>query len=322
MDALLIGWFVITLAGTAWMAFDLYTHTPAMRMMKPGWILVALYTGPIGVAAYVLTCRQPGKAAAPDKFDAHDAFIKPLWRQAMGSLVHCLAGDATGVIVAATFASLLGLVGIADAALEYALGFIFGLFIFQALFMKSMLGGYWPAVKKTIYVEWVSMNWVMAGMIPVVMVGKSMLPEAEHATSMDYWFVMQIGAIVGLALGYPVNYWLVGKGLKHGMMTERPQQAAGEMQHEHDHTQGHHHPHAPATMASHEHMHHAVGSGHESMTHQSQSHAEHESHAMHAGHAEHAHIDSAVAGPVLAIVAMVSLIALAFGVGLGFFMVG
>lgn len=56
-----------------------------------------------------------------------------------------MAGDATGIIVAAAITSLLGLpVGI-DAIIEYAAGFAFGLFIFQALFMKDMLGGKLPA---------------------------------------------------------------------------------------------------------------------------------------------------------------------------------
>lgn len=292
MTALMIGWFAVTLVGVAWLAYDIYTHTPAMKLMKPGWILTAMYTGPVGVAAYLLTCRQPAATGDPggrSRYDMHDAFIRPLWRQAMGSLVHCLAGDATGVIFAATFASLLGVAGMADAALEYAMGFIFGLFIFQALFMRSMFGGYWPAVRKTVYVEWVSMNWVMAGMIPVVMLGKSLLPGAEHPASLGYWFVMQLGAIVGLLLGYPINYWLVGNGLKHGMMTDRPEEKHAEDQHQH----------------MHEHEHNHAGG--------------HSGHAMHA-HMDHGHMDHAAAQPSLArraVVAAISVAALAAGVGAG-----
>ena len=49
------------------------------------------------------------------------------------------------------------------------LGFGFGLLIFQALFMRDMLGGsYVAAVRRSFVPEWLSMNAVMAGMIPVM----------------------------------------------------------------------------------------------------------------------------------------------------------
>jgi len=55
-----------------------------------------------------------------------------------------LAGDATGIIVAAAITSLLRLPMGLDAVVEYAVVFAFGLLVFQALFMKDMLGGsYW-----------------------------------------------------------------------------------------------------------------------------------------------------------------------------------
>lgn len=58
-----------------------------------------------------------------------------------------------------------------DSIVEYASGFAFGLLIFQALFMKGMLGGsYLQAVRKPWLAEWLSMNAVMAGMIPVMVV--------------------------------------------------------------------------------------------------------------------------------------------------------
>lgn len=216
----LIVWFALTLIGTAWVAFDLYTRTPAMSVMKPGWILVSLYMGPIGVLLYVLTCRpwQPG-------LEAHDTYIKPLWRQAAGSAVHCVAGDATGVIVASSIAAWFGIASALDVTLEYTFGFLFGLFIFQAVFMRAMMGGYWPAVKKTVMSEWLSMNMVMAGMIPVMVITMHYWSNSNHPTEPRYWFVMQCAAIVGYAVGYPMNYWLVGHGIKHGMMTQRPPEA-------------------------------------------------------------------------------------------------
>ena len=297
-NPLLLAWFALTFVGTAWVAYDLYTRTPAMSVMKPGWVLVCLYLGPIGVVLYVVTCRPPGRG-----LEAHDAYIKPTWRQAAGSAVHCVAGDATGVIVAATVAASIGLTPVADIVLEYTLGFLFGLFIFQAVFMQSMLGGYWLAVKKTVYAEWVSMNFVMAGMIPVMMIGRHAMTGAESPLSWNYWFVMQASAVVGYALAYPINYYLVGKGVKHGMMTQRPKQAKPADSKTHDTPHGEH--------AGHEMKHDMPG----------MSHGEHTGHDMSSMAGGHDHEHMAMGAPpstgTLVFAAAVSVVVLAVGVTIG-----
>ncbi len=103
------------------------------------------------------------------------------------------------------------------------LGFGFGLLIFQALFMKDMLGGsYGAALRMSFLPEWLSMNMVMAGMIPtmvMLMMGRDM--RAMEPTQLVYWGTMSLGVIVGHAMAYPVNLWLVWAGLKHGMGTQR-----------------------------------------------------------------------------------------------------
>jgi len=56
-----------------------------------------------------------------------------------------VADDATEVIIAATATAVLGLPMGVDCAVAYVFGFLFGLPIFQALFMKDMLGGSYRA---------------------------------------------------------------------------------------------------------------------------------------------------------------------------------
>jgi hypothetical protein len=186
-----------------------------MKVMKWGWILVTLYTGVFGLIVYWFSCREPTPFT-------HEKFIAPLWKQAVGSTIHCMAGDATGIIVAAAITSLLGLPMGVDAVIEYFAGFAFGLFIFQALFMKDMLGGsYWEAVKSSFLPEWLSMNAMMAGMIPVMIILMTRDMRAMEPTSPRFWGIMSLAALVGGVLAYPVNWWLVKNGLKHGMGTER-----------------------------------------------------------------------------------------------------
>jgi hypothetical protein len=211
----LIIWFALTGLSVAYVAWDAFTQNPALKVMKWGWVLVTLYGGPIMAAAYILSCQEP-------PIERHEDFVRPLWKQAFGSTIHCLAGDASGVIFAATITTAFGFPMWLDVTTEYIFGFGFGLFIFQALFMRDMLGGsYSQALRAAFVPEWLSMNAVMAGMIPVMVVLMSRYAGAMHATSLLFWGIMSLATLVGFVIAYPFNLWLVGVRLKHGMGTER-----------------------------------------------------------------------------------------------------
>lgn len=216
IDVVVLVWIALTLGSTAYVAWDAYTNNPELTVMKWGWVLVTLYTGLLGAILYVMSCKEPRPGT-------HERFISPLWKQGVGSTIHCVAGDATGIVFAATITALLGFPMWVDIIVEYAFGFAFGLFIFQALFMKDMMGGsYRTAVSRSLVPEWLSMNMVMAGMIPamvLLMMGQDM--RAMEPRNVLYWGAMSASIIVGFAIAYPVNLWLVAVGLKHGMGTER-----------------------------------------------------------------------------------------------------
>ena len=48
-----------------------------------------------------------------------------------------------------------------------------------------------------------------------------------EATSLRFWGVMSLATLVGGVVAYPVNVWLVTKGLKHGMGSVRALGAGG-----------------------------------------------------------------------------------------------
>lgn len=216
VDIVLLVWFALTAVSVAYVAWDAWRNNPELTVMKWGWILVTLYLGPVALMLYVLSCKEPFPGT-------HERFIQPLWKQGLGSTIHCVAGDATGIIVAATITGLLGLPMGIDLVIEYVAGFAFGLFIFQALFMKDMMGGsYRAAVRHSLVPEWLSMNFMMAGMFPtmvVLMMGRDM--RAMEPTQLAFWGAMSAAVLVGLIVAYPVNVWMVDKGLKHGMGTQR-----------------------------------------------------------------------------------------------------
>ena len=205
-------WYILTLGSVVFVVWDQATNTPSVGVMKLAWVLVILYTGPIGLFVYLLSCRQP----LPD---THDTFISAHWKQTIGSMAHCLAGDATGIIISAAIVYHFMLPNGTDLVVEYLSAFIVGLMLFQALFMKDMFGSYWVAVRKTFFAETVSMNMVMVGMFPAMIILMHHLPDADNPWNPVFWGVMSFATLCGAVTAYPINSWLVRKGFKHGMMT-------------------------------------------------------------------------------------------------------
>jgi Domain of unknown function (DUF4396) len=107
-----------------------------------------------------------------------------------------------------------------DLIFEYAAAFLFGWMVFQALFMRSMLGGdYALALRKTFFAEFVSMNMVMVGMIPAMVILMHALPESRNPLHPLFWGVMSAATLAGGFTAYPTNSWMVRRSIKHGMMS-------------------------------------------------------------------------------------------------------
>jgi hypothetical protein len=216
LDGVMLLWFIEVALAAAWVAIDIQ-WTPEAPVMKWGFVIVTLYTGPLGALLYAVSCREPLPGT-------HEAFVAVKWRQVVGSTMHCVAGDGIGILLAATVTALIKLPEGLDLIAEYAAGFLFGWTIFQALFMKGLMGGsYRQSLRATFLPELLSMNGVMAGMAAVSVPWMTRDPQAMEPTSPRFWFTMSIALTAGFLVAYPINWWLVDRGLKHGMMTVRPQ---------------------------------------------------------------------------------------------------
>jgi hypothetical protein len=211
-------WFVLAAASLLFVAVDIRT-TPESPVMKWGFVLVTAYTGVVGAFLYVLGCREPLPGL-------HERYTATRWRQALGSTMHCVAGDGVGILVGAALSRFLRFPNIVEVIVAYVLGFGFGWTVFQALFMRDMTGGSYPrALKNTFAPELLSMNFLMTGMLPTVMTLRRHVVSAGDPMTPNFWFVMSMGLLVGFVISYPINWWLVANRLKHGMMTVRPASA-------------------------------------------------------------------------------------------------
>ncbi|WP_454734104.1 DUF4396 domain-containing protein [Cupriavidus basilensis] len=216
IDIFVHAWLVIAVLSAAYVAWDQFTGNPEPAVMNGSFVLVTLEMGPIGMLLYVMADKEPMPGG-------HEDFVKPLWKQGVGSTVHCVAGDATGILVAAVITAMVGFPMWIDLIVEYTAGFLLGLLIFQALFMRKTMGGsYTENVRRSFLPELISMNCMMAGMAPVMvylMMGRDM--RAMWPGEPMFWMVMSLGIVAGFVIAYPVNVWMVSRGMKHGLMTER-----------------------------------------------------------------------------------------------------
>ncbi len=219
LNGVMLLWFSLTAMAFGFVAIDVRS-SPISPVMKWGFVLLTAYTGPFGAFFYVLGCREP----LPGQ---HEGYIVPRWRQVLGSTMHCVAGDGAGILAGAVIGSLLALTGFRAIVVEYVLGFGFGWTIFQALFMRAMQGGSYPrALASTFLPEFLSMNILMSAMILVTSLGWAALGREPSPLEPEFWFVMSMALLAGFVAAYPMNWWLVARGLKHGMSTVRDPAAA------------------------------------------------------------------------------------------------
>jgi hypothetical protein len=216
LDGVMLLWFILTALSLLFVAIDIRS-TPESPVLKWGFILLTAYTGPVGAFLYVLGCREPLPGL-------HERYVAARWRQVLGSSMHCVAGDGLGILAGAVIARLLHLPKAADIALEYVLGFSFGWSVFQSLFMRSMAGSYLASLSATFFPELLSMNCLMAGMVPVMTLAMRQYPAAHDPSNPSFWFIMSMALLFGFITAYPMNWWLVSRHMKHGMMTVRPPQ--------------------------------------------------------------------------------------------------
>jgi len=215
LDGIMLLWFILTGISVIFVVIDVW-RTPEVTALRWGFIVLTVFAGPVAAFFYVLSCREPLPGT-------HEQYVAPIWKQVLGSTMHCASGDGLGIITGAAIASILELPFALNVTLEYVLGFGFGWLFFQAFAMRDMVGGnYLKSLKITFIPEFFSMNLLMAGMLIVSKPWMAELAESKDPFNPSFWFIMSMALIVGFICAYPINWWLVTRHLKHGMMTIRP----------------------------------------------------------------------------------------------------
>jgi hypothetical protein len=221
-NVFVLTWFISGLLLALWVIYDvLYVNTAVSTPLKVGWPIILSFFSILGLFLYIVTCRAPRTAylRAIEKKKAHHAYVGTTFDAVTGSVVHCVAGDALGIVIAMSFSRYLGLGLWWEITAEYLLGFVLGWLLFQYPAMKSMGN---DSVRLTLWkagrAEFFSMITLMTGMILILrFVAPRLVSSPPMPTTAAFWGIAFFALLIGSLLTYPMNWWLVSIRWKHGM---------------------------------------------------------------------------------------------------------
>ena len=198
-------------------AADLVFHPQKMVIMNFVWPITALYFGPFSLWTYFTFGRE--KSSQRDHA-AHRE--KPFWQQVWVGTTHCGAGCTLGDIIAefAIFAAGVTLFGsmllasfCADFLLAYLLGVIFQYFSIAP--MRNLHG--WPGIRAALKADTISLVAFEIGLFAFMAWMHSSFRPHLQPTEASYWFLMQVGMVIGFFTSFPANWWLIRQGWKEAM---------------------------------------------------------------------------------------------------------
>nr|WP_099194318.1 DUF4396 domain-containing protein [Mycobacterium kansasii] len=210
---------------------DVYARGYRQRMgiMEAVWPITARYFGPAAVWTYWRYGRPNSRRWL--RRHQHDRPPdKPKWATTAIGVSHCGAGCTLGDIIAiiaiiakfAVFAlgvELLGRALLPEYVGDYVAALALGI-LFQYYAIAPMRGlGFRDGMVAAAKADVLSLTAFEVGLFGWMAVMSFLLFPASPLPpdTAAYWFLMQIGMIIGFATAWPANVWLIRRGIKEAM---------------------------------------------------------------------------------------------------------
>lgn len=214
-------------------ALDEFRRPQRMGIMNIVWPVSALYFSVVAVWAYLRFGR-----AKPDSQQASTMSMggqqqngpdyippDPTWEQVATGTSHCGAGCmiadvASEFSIAAAGVTIFGSMLWAEYAIDFlaawALGIVFQYFAIRPMRQDLSAGG---AVLAAIKADTLSILCFQVGMYAWMALTYFVFFPSPHLTPFQpqYWLMMQIAMVLGFLTSYPMNRFLIRKGLKEAM---------------------------------------------------------------------------------------------------------
>jgi hypothetical protein len=205
-------------------SIDVYRNPQAMGIMNIVWPVTALYAGPVGLAAYYYIGRKKMHHQMPHRaMPVAGAEKRPFWQTVVIGTLHCGAGCTLGDIFSEIFlwylpVTLFGSALYGGWLMNFVFAFCIGI-VFQYYAIKPMrrVTAY-EALTLAIKADALSLTFWQIGMYGWMAFCFFVIfndrPESNHLV---FWWMMQIAMVIGFLTAYPVNWWLIKKGIKEAM---------------------------------------------------------------------------------------------------------
>ncbi len=225
LTAIAVVSLLLGIGSAAWLLLDVRRYPPKMGVMAVVWPVCGLFLGPALIWFYRRTSRADGSSEQQPSMAVSVA----------RGCLHCGAGCTIGDLIAETWAYLYPAVLIpfgypgffgkpmyATWILDFILAFGFGI-AFQYFAIVPMRGlSFWPGVRAALKADSLSLLSWQIGMygFMAIMVNLVYLPRfgfAPTAASPVFWFTMQFAMIAGFVTAFPMNWFLIRRGIKERM---------------------------------------------------------------------------------------------------------
>jgi Domain of unknown function (DUF4396) len=165
---------------------------------------------------------EPGQLGELDETGEPSKASRPRWVMMATEVSHCGSGCALGDVISefAIFGLALTVAGAtlwAEYVGDYILALAFGI-AFQYFAIAPMRGlGIRAGLKAATKADFISLSAFEIGLFGWMAIMTFVLFPAPHhlmPSSAAFWFLMQIGMIIGFTTSWPANVWLVNRGIK------------------------------------------------------------------------------------------------------------
>ncbi len=212
---------------TAIILFDILAgHKQHMMVMNFVWPITGLYAGPLALLAYFTIGRKSTHKKmmmAKEKNEDMPSKKKPFWQSVTVGALHCGSGCTLGDIIAETLLLYITLAIVTNKLvnawiIDYFFAFVLGI-VFQYYSIKPMKNlspkkGLIAALKA----DTLSLTSWQVGMYGGMAIATFLIFKHRlEANTIVFWFVMQFAMMLGFLTAFPVNWWLIKKGIKEEM---------------------------------------------------------------------------------------------------------
>jgi hypothetical protein len=187
-----------------------------MRIMNFVYPITALYGGIFALVFYYCI----GKNGAKNRQHTHR---KPFWQSVAIGALHCGSGCTLGDIFAEAllfympvliFGSKLAGTWTIDYIFAFVIGILFQYYAIKPMGKLSTVN----ALKAALKADTLSLTSWQAGMYGWMAICFFVLfKNRPEPTDPVFWLMMQVAMLFGFATAYPVNRWLIKKGIKEAM---------------------------------------------------------------------------------------------------------